>query len=51
MWLLSAVDESAAHGVEFENHVAHRAQQHFALFGENEAAGVAMKQWRAEVGL
>ena len=40
-----------AHGVELEDHVAHGAEQHFALLGQNEAASVAMKQWRAEVGL
>ena len=51
MRLLPAVDESAAHGVEFENDVAHGAEQHFALFCQNETAGVAMKQRRAKVGL
>ena len=51
MRLLPAVDESAAHGVEFKNHVAHGAEQHFALFGQNETAGVAVKQRRAKVGL
>ena len=51
MRLLPAVDESAAHGVEFKNHVAHGAEQHFALFGQNETSGVAVKQRRAKVGL
>ena len=49
--LLAAVDESAAHGVEFEHDVVHGAEQHFALFGQNEAARVAMKQRRAKVSL
>ena len=51
MRLLPAVDESAAHSVEFENDVAHGAEQHFALFGQNETARVAMKQRRAKVSL
>ncbi len=49
--LLAAVDEARAHGVELEDDVAHRAEQHLALLGQDEAAGVAMKQGRAEVGL
>ena len=49
--LFPAVDEPAAHGVELQNDVAHRSQQHFALLGQNEAASMAMKQRRAEVGL
>ena len=49
--LLPAVDEARAHGVELEDHVAHGAEQHFALLGENESARVAMKQRRAEVSL
>ena len=49
--LLPAVDEPTAHSVELEDHVAHGAEQHFALLGQNEAAGMAMKQRRAEVGL
>ena len=48
--LLPAVDEPAAHRVELEHHVAHRAEQHFALLGQNEPTRVAMKQRRAEVG-
>ena len=51
MRLLAAVDEARAHGVELEDHVAHGAEQHFSLLGENESAGVAVKQRRAEVGL
>ena len=49
--LLTAVDEARAHGVELEDYVAHGAEQHFALFSQNESAGMAMKQRRAEVGL
>jgi len=48
--LLAAVDQPAAHRVELEHDVAHRAEQHLALLGEDEAARVAVKQRRAEVG-
>ena len=48
--LLPAVDQPAADRVELENHVAHRAEQHFALLGQDEAARVAMEERRAEVG-
>ena len=48
--LLAAVDQPAAHRVELEDDVPHRAEQHFALFGEDQAARVAMEQRRAEVG-
>src|SRR5215468_7781206 len=51
MRLLAAINEPATHRVELENDIAYRAEQHFALLGQNEAAGVAMKQGRAEVGL
>ena len=47
--LLAAVDEAAADRVELQNHIAHRAEQHFALLGEDEAARVAVKKRRAEV--
>ena len=50
MRLLPAVDEPAAHRVELENHVAHGAEQHLALLGQDQAAGMAMKKRRAEVG-
>ena len=48
--LLAGVDQAAAHRVELEHDVVHRAEQHFALFGQDEAAGVAMEERRAEVG-
>ena len=49
MRLFAGVDQPAAHRVELEHDVLHRFVQHFALLGENEAAGVAMKERRAEV--
>ena len=51
MRLFPAVDELAAHGVEFENDVTDGAEQHFALFCQNEATGMTVKQRRAKVGL
>ena len=50
MRLLAAVDEPATDGVELQHHVAYRAEQHFALFGQNESPRVAMEQRRADVG-
>ena len=48
MRLLAGVDQPAAHRVELEHDVVHRLVQHFALFGEDEAARVTMEQRRAE---
>ncbi len=49
MRLLPTIDEAAADGIELEDYITHGAEQHFSLLGENEAARMTMKQWRAQV--
>jgi hypothetical protein len=47
--LVPAVDQAAAHRVQLQRDVVHRAEQRLALFGEDQAARMAMKQRRAEI--
>ena len=42
--LFATVHQAAAHSVELEHDVLHRAEQQFALLGQDEAARVAVEQ-------
>ena len=47
--LFAAVDQAAADRLQLEHDVLHRAEQQFALFGQDQAARVAVEQRRAEI--
>jgi hypothetical protein len=49
MRLVAAVSQARLHGRQFQHHVAHRAQQHLALFGEDEPARMPVEQRHFEI--
>ena len=49
--LLAAVGEVAAHRIELQHHVLDGAEQEFALFGQDQPAGVTVEERRFELGL